>query len=58
MAIPIQRKVSLPLLQASTTDIRCIVLRSSLTRHHVFNDAYRIMYAMDEWLAEIEALLG
>lgn len=45
-------------LQAAiAAGMRCIVLRSHLTRKHTFDGAYRIVDSMDELLFEIEALL-
>jgi beta-phosphoglucomutase-like phosphatase (HAD superfamily) len=45
------------LQSALAADIRCIVLRNSMTRHHHFEGAYRIVDSMDELLGEVEALM-
>jgi HAD superfamily hydrolase (TIGR01509 family) len=45
------------LQSALAAGIRCIILRNSLTRHHRFDGAYRVVDSMEALHAELEALI-
>lgn len=45
------------LQSALAAGIRCIILRNSLTRHHRFDGAYRVVDSMEELQAELDALI-